>query len=226
MRTPEHIDQLIVADGFSSKNRAHARLEELAQALGERISIGRVDIIDTCPAALGNQTPDTLVDRLERKVDGLLVRSKILGGGDRRVIVGFSYGGDLVLNLLAVRKKIEEFCRAFLINSPLNPRVSVLPPENGMFAAFQAQYDAREEFMRRCVEALLRIPQRKRIVTMGTSDDNIVPAGAKMLPGLDHYPILDCSGHVLSPELIRAAVRRMVSDLSRQETQVKVSAHG
>lgn len=210
-RTSPVDKDIVVITGFSRptpdavKDIQHVR--NFVEALTAKIKFASQRIILGCPQEHAQDHPSNRIDFIKHAI-GEAVRD--------RIIVGLSYGGLLALGAECERVKSGgQLSPLVLVDSPLNPNVDVNPPSDGRFDGFSKQYEHRVATALRCMAVLHELPESelRRIITIGTTEDDIVPPDAKHLPieHIGHHELpSDIKGHRLSPEKIQAVIKIML----------------
>ncbi len=210
-------EDLIVVTGFSgpvqdgigeTKDIKHVR--GLIEVLTGQIKFASQKLILGCPLDHAQESP---LDRVD------FIRNEIGGSVRKKTVVGVSYGGLLAL---AEACTLDTMPQMFLIDAPLHPGIEVNPPADGRFNAFMTQYKSRKRLAACCINILKDIPDvdLNRIVTIGTTVDDIVAPDAKHLPNsnIDHVKLpSNITGHGLTADKIQAIVRIMVERLSDKQ---------
>lgn len=140
-------------------------------------------IISGCPLEKAEEEPDILIDDVR-----LALRERTR----EVVLMGHSYGALLALSA-ACREGLQDISKLILIDGPLHPRIEV-KPVNSFLRQFIRQYRERVRIASECLEILPSMA-RKRIVTLGTKHDRIVPGKAKSL-----YDMHDDICHIELPD--------------------------
>lgn len=208
-------DNLVFVTGFRDKGGS-----ELIDAVTRMRHFKRVERIAGCPPERGMLYPNELVAEIEARLDTLDGIS--LGIGD-------SYGSLLLLKA-ACRRRMRDISPLVLIDGPLSPDVEVNPPQgspesSAFYEQFRVQYAHRVEIARQCMGVLCELSDAdlERIVTIGSTEDAIVPPAAKelILPGesgrqrrVRHIELPShLRGHSLSPPKIAEITRLLRDDI-------------
>lgn len=182
---------LLVVSGFGDKG-----ILEFARALGQTNKFSRVKVMKGCPWWHAKTSPRSRISAIEDQL--IQMRQPV-------TLVGHSYGAFLAL-AAACRKRLMGI-RGIFINGPLNPDVSVEPPQGkAIFHLFDLHYRMREDIARECMDVLRQMDDAvlKNCVTITSLDDSVVPPDAQKLPGI--FPSISLSsqirGHAMSPAKI------------------------
>lgn len=207
-------DHLIVITGFGDKG-----IPELAASLQQAKPSLEIHTLPGCPPEKANVHPQKLVESL---ADQLAMAPTDF------TLLGHSYGALLAL-AAACRRRMQGISNLVLVDGPLRPDVEVNPPQDGSFDRFALQYEYRVDTARRCMAVTRDLPMTalSRIVTIGNTEDRIVPPEAKNIPGgLAEHRVLRkpaLQGHSLSPAKIEALTRLLVTRIMRPREQAQES---
>ena len=118
----------------------------------------------------------------------LMIRETIVGlekafENPQIVLVGRSYGAFMAL-LAAVRMDFEKILKVILIEGPLNPDVTVVPPALLVpLLACRSHYDARPDVTREAAEWLKTNGTEKVVIVQGGAPDAVVENAAQIVSG-------------------------------------------
>lgn len=202
-------EHLVVIAGFGKKG-----IPDLVKELSQSVRFASTKIIWGCPPQEGGKDPQERLDFLN---------DLIYHGDDKKFMIGHSYGAFLAWALACRRYRHHGafngvLDKLVLIDGPLDPDVKVSSPEGvEFFEPFLTQYQHRPAIAQECMDSCLKLlPEADlaKILTIGSSVDDIVPPEAKRLPNIEHIELPpDMVGHNLSPAKIREIVRILVEKL-------------
>lgn len=202
-------DNLVVITGFGNKG-----IPDFVKELSRSVRFASQKIIWGCPSYAGGRDPQERLDYLNDLIED---------GGDKKFMIGHSYGAFLALALACRRYRYHGVFnggldKLVLIDGPLHPDVEVSLPEGvEFFKPFLTQYRHRPGIAQQCMDSCLKLLPKAdlaKILTIGSAVDNIVPPAAKSLPNIEHIELPpDMTGHNLSPAKIREIVRILVGKI-------------
>lgn len=199
-------DQLIIVTGFGDKG-----IPELADSLRIARPALEIHTLAGCPPDKAAIHPQEIIGALTDRLEPAPPYFALLG---------HSYGALLAL-AAACRRRMQGISNLILVDGPLRPDVEVNPPQDGSFDRFALQYEHRVDTARRCMAVIRDLPMTtlSRIVTIGNTEDRIVPPEAKNIPGgLAEHRVLRkpaLQGHSLSPAKIEALTRFLVERVTQ-----------
>lgn len=161
---------LAIVTGFGDKG-----VEELKTELDRSMHLDSSQVIPGTPWHKALQEPEERIAEISQTLEAI--------GSKQLLLVGHSYGALLAL-VIACRRKMEGFLKVVLLDGPLRPDVEVKPAALGHHL-FYKHYNERVKLAGEC-EKFLSQHQTGKILTIGTTQDRIVPPEAKILTTNEH----------------------------------------
>lgn len=161
---------LAIITGFGDKG-----VDELKTELDHSMHLDSSQVISGTPWHKALQEPEERIAEISYTIEAI--------GSKQVLLVGHSYGALLAM-VIACRRKMEGILKLVLLDGPLRSDVEVKPAALGHHL-FYKHYEKRVKIARECEEFLRQHPTDK-ILTIGTTQDRIVPPEAKTLPTNEH----------------------------------------
>lgn len=164
-------------------------LDGLKNRLEQEIPHCCVRVIMSVPDECADEEPDKVIERIEQAIfDKSGVKD------EKRILIGSSYGGLLLLAAALnhskikideiqeeLREKLVSVLKIILVDAPLRSDVDVEVADK-FKGNFMKHYDNRETAAKKAEEALPYV-DHSQIVTIGSTRDFLVTPDAKLLQG-------------------------------------------
>jgi len=161
---------LAIITGFGDKG-----VDELKTELDRSMHLDSSQVIPGAPWHKALQEPEERIAEISQTIEAI--------GSKQLLLVGHSYGALLAL-VVACRRKLEGILKLVLLDGPLRSDVEVKPEALGHHL-FYKHYNERIKLAQECEEFLRRF-QTDKMLTIGTTQDRIVPPEAKTLLTNEH----------------------------------------
>ena len=157
---------IAIVTGFGDKG-----ISALKKELDHKLQPHSSTIIPSAPWHKALDAPETVIERVAKAIDAI--------PSDHILLIGHSYGALIAL-VVACRRQLDNILKVILIDGPLNPYIDVHPTRS-LHNIFFRHYEQREALAKEREKALRKLDASK-VMTIGSENDQIVPAGAKQLP--------------------------------------------
>lgn len=159
--------EIAIVTGFGEKG-----IEHFSTNPSQTVS----HIIPSAPWHKALLEPEEVIANVTKKLDDI--------PNENLVLIGHSYGALIAL-VVACRRQLKGILKLGLIDGPLRSDVEVKPAKMA-HQIFYKHYRDREHLAKECEEAIKQFPAEivQKILTIGVSQDRIVPPEAKKLRNL------------------------------------------